>query len=300
MVWDAVVWREDDKRVAFSEARKICREAAALCGDKQRKLAAQLASAKTRAAVISLASDDQALAAGVSQWDVDDNLLGGPSGTVDLRTGELLPPDPDDHISRAAAVAPGGDCPLWRAFLKKVTAGDDELAEYLARVAGYCLTGHTGDHAIFLFWGTGGNGKGTFVNTLLGVVGGGGRDPPPEPQFETRGDRHPTELAMLRGARLVVASETQAGRHWNESRIKALSGGDPISARFMRGDFFTFVPRFKLVILGNHKPALRNVDEAIRRRLHLVPFTVQITPEERDPNLAEKLKAEWPGILAPG
>jgi len=115
---------------------------------------------------------------------------------------------------------------------------------------------------------------------------------------ETKMDRHPTELANLRGARLVTASETEEGRQWAESRIKQLTGGDRVSARVMRGDFFEFVPEFKLLVTGNHKPRLRNVDEAIRRRLHLVPFAVTIPEDQRDHDLSEKLKTEWPGILA--
>lgn len=99
------------------------------------------------------------------------------------------------------------------------------------------------------------------------------------------------------GARLVTAVETEEGRRWAESKIKSLTGGDQISARFMRQDFFEFTPVFKLVIAGNHKPGLRSVDEAIRRRFHLVPFSVTIPPDARDKDLAEKLKAEWPGIL---
>jgi hypothetical protein len=99
------------------------------------------------------------------------------------------------------------------------------------------------------------------------------------------------------GARLVTAIETEEGRRWAESKIKALTGGDKISARFMRGDFFEFTPAFKLIVVGNHTPHLRHVDEAMRRRLHLIPFNVTIPPEERDKNLAEELKAEWPGIL---
>jgi putative DNA primase/helicase len=110
-------------------------------------------------------------------------------------------------------------------------------------------------------------------------------------------DRHPTELAALRGARLVSAVETEEGRRWAESRIKALTGGDPIAARFMRQDLFTFTPTFKLIIAGNHKPKLRNIDEAMRRRLHLIPFEVVIPEAERDEILPQRLKEEWPGIL---
>ena len=112
-----------------------------------------------------------------------------------------------------------------------------------------------------------------------------------------RGERHPTDVAGLRGARFVAAQEVEKGRHWAEAKIKALTGGDAISARFMRQDFFSFTPVFKLVIAGNHKPALRSVDEAIRRRINLIPFTVTIPPAGRDRDLPEKLKAEWPGIL---
>ena len=104
---------------------------------------------------------------------------------------------------------------------------------------------------------------------------------------ESQTDRHPAELAVLRGARVVAAQETDEGRRWAESRIKALTGGDPITARFMRQDFFTYTPQFKLLIAGNHKPGLRNIDEAIRRRFHLLPFTVRIPPEQRDPHLFE-------------
>jgi putative DNA primase/helicase len=110
-------------------------------------------------------------------------------------------------------------------------------------------------------------------------------------------DRHPTEVARLRGVRLAVGSEIEIGKTWAESKIKALTGGDRLQGRYMRQDFFEFVPQFKLMIVGNHKPSLRGVDEAIRRRLHLIPFTVTIPPEERDPELSQKLTAEWPAIL---
>jgi putative DNA primase/helicase len=110
-------------------------------------------------------------------------------------------------------------------------------------------------------------------------------------------ERHPTDIAKLHGYRLVVAQETEKGRRWDETKIKTMTGGDKMTARFMRCDFFDFVPKFKLCVVGNHKPRLDNVDEAMRRRMLLVPFTVQIPPEERDPDLPGKLKAEWPAIL---
>lgn len=217
--------------------------------------------------------------------------------TINLLTGEQRPPCPEEYSTRCAPVQPGGKCPRWRKFLARVTGGDEELQAYLARVAGYCLTGHISEHALFFLHGTGANGKTVFVNTLFGIMGDYAITAPMEAFVESRGERHPTEIAMLRGARLVIAAETEEGRHWNESRIKQLTGGDPIAARFMRGNFFEFRPTFKLIISGNHKPRLRNVDEAIRRRLHMIPFDVTIPKAEQDKDLQKSLEEEWPGIL---
>ena len=125
---------------------------------------------------------------------------------------------------------------------------------------------------MFFGYGTGGNGKGVFVNTVSGVMGDYATTAPMETFIASQSDRHPTELAGLRGARLVTAQETEEGRRWAESKIKALTGGDPIAARFMRQDFFEYSPQFKLLIVGNHKPGLRGVDEAMRRRMNLIPL----------------------------
>jgi putative DNA primase/helicase len=201
-------------------------------------------------------------------------------------------------MTKMTAVAPGGDCQLWREFLKRVTGGNAELEGYLQRLAGYCLTGSTREHALFFLYGTGANGKSVFINTVAGVMGDYARTAPIETFTETRGERHPTDLAWLRGARLVVATETEEGRRWAEAKIKTLTGGDRIAARHMRQDFFEYTPSFKLLIAGNHKPHLRTVDEAVRRRFHMIPFTVTIPPEERDELLPDKLRAEWAGILA--
>ena len=166
-------------------------------------------------------------------------------------------------------------------------------------MAGYCLTGLTSEHALFFIYGIGANGKSVYINTISGILADHHRTAPIETfTASPHQDRHPTELARLRGARLVTSIETEEGRRWAESRIKSLTGGDKIAAHFMRQDFFEFTPQFKLFIAGNHKPGLRSVDEAIRRRFNLIPFTVTIPPAERDPDLAETLKAEWPGILA--
>jgi putative DNA primase/helicase len=142
------------------------------------------------------------------------------------------------------------------------------------------------------------NGKSTFIDAITKCIGDYHRTAPIETFSESKSERHPTDLAGLRGARLVTATETEEGRRWAESKIKTLTGGDKVSARFMRQDYFEFTPQFKLLIAGNHRPGLRSVDEAIRRRFHLIPFAVTIPAGERDKNLPNKLNEELPGILA--
>jgi len=136
-----------------------------------------------------------------------------------------------------------------------------------------------------------------FINTLVGIWNDYAITIPSEMLMASNTDRHPTEIARLRAVRLAVASEIEIGRTWAESKLKAMTGGDRLQGRFMHQNFFEFTPQFKLMIMGNHKPGLRGVDEAIRRRMHLVPFTVTIPPEQRDLKLEEKLVAEWPAIL---
>jgi P4 family phage/plasmid primase-like protien len=219
--------------------------------------------------------------------------------TIELKTGLSREYRRDDYITQlgGSPIDRDMETPLWHSFLQHVTAGDAELQRYLQRVAGYCLTGITSEHVMFFLYGTGANGKSVFINTLRAIWGDYACAAPMTTFMASHTDQHPTDLAMLRGIRLVVAQETEVGRQLAEAKIKSITGGDPVRARFMRQDFFEYTPQFKLVIVGNHKPALRNVDEAMRRRIHLVPFTVTIPPDARDKELFEKLKPEWPGIL---
>jgi putative DNA primase/helicase len=294
--WDGTRWREDSTLHVFDLVRGVCREAAARCEDA--KIASLVSSAKTVAAVERLARADRAHAAVVDEWDRDPWLLGTPGGVVDLRTGVLHPAQQESCLTKLTAVAPGGSCPRWHRFVTWACSGDEELVGFLRRFGGYCLTGTTGEHALVFLYGTGGNGKGVFLNTLARLLADYAMVSPMETFINSHTDRHPTELARLRGARFVTAQETERGRQWAESKLKALTGGDTITARFMRGDFFEFTPQFKLVIAGNYRPSLQSVDEAIRRRFLLVPFEQTITPAERDLDFGERLREEWPGILA--
>ncbi|MFQ8432498.1 phage/plasmid primase, P4 family [Amaricoccus sp. W119] len=292
--WSGDRWRTDTTNLAFSWCREVARN---LSDGAEFKTQAAVRKRAFAAGVEAFARADRAHAVNQDCWDRDPFLLGCPGGAVDLRNGAVLPARPDTGITKHAAVAPSprADCPLWLQFLLEATQNDADMVEFLQRWCGYCLTGDTREHALIFLYGPGGNGKSVFLNTVAGLMGDYATVASMDTFTATRGDKHPTELAMLRGARMVSASETEEGRAWAESRIKAMTGGDPITARFMRQDFFTYQPEFKLTIVGNHAPALVNVDDAARRRFNIVPFTVK--PKNPDRELEAKLRAEWPGIL---
>ncbi|MCX5784572.1 MAG: phage/plasmid primase, P4 family [Elusimicrobia bacterium] len=293
--WDGARWLRETTLKAFDLSRRVCREASASC--EKANIAAKVASASTVAAVERLARADRKHAAGMDIWDRDQWQLNAFGAGTDLRTGELKPHARADYMTKIAAATPQGDAPTWLRFLADITGGDEELQRYLARMAGYALTGVTTEHALFFLYGTGANGKSVFLNTLSAVMGDYAVSAPIDTFLENKNEKHPTDLAGLRGARLVTSIEVEKGKRWAESKIKSLTGGDKIAARFMRQDFFEYKPQFKLIIAGNNKPAIRDVDEAMRRRLHLVPFTVTIPPEKRDQTLSDRLLAEGDGIL---
>jgi putative DNA primase/helicase len=295
-MWDGQRWRTEDTLAATDLIRHVCRHAS-LRSDNPR-VAAKLAGASTIGGVERLARADRRHAGNTEEWDADIWLLNTPGGVIDLRTGRIRPHSREDRMTKITTATAKGDCPTWKAFLADVTGNDPELMSYLQRMAGYCMAGVTSEHALFFLYGTGANGKSVFLNVLSTILGDYAANAPMDTFMETRSDRHPTDLAGLRGARFVSATETEQGRRWNESKMKEITGGDRVSARFMRQDFFTFIPQFKLIIAGNHKPSIRNIDEAMKRRMHLVPFTITIPPERRDGNLTEKLLKERDGILA--
>ncbi len=292
--WLGFRWQLDRTARAFHYTREVSRAASRRENTSVRMSMGRRAFA---AGVEQFARTDPKFARTAMDFDGNPNLLGTPAGTVDLMTGDLRSADPTEGISRATAVGPSvdEDCPGWKRFLGEATGGDVELIRFLQQWSGYCLTGHTREHGLVFMWGPGGNGKSVFLNTVSSILGDYAVASAMETFEAARSSRHSTDLAMLNGARLVTASETEEGREWAEARIKHMTGGDPITARFMRQDNFTFVPQFKLTLVGNHKPAIRSLDDAIRRRFMIVPFTR--APSAPDRELFDKLHHEYPGIL---
>ncbi|WP_374433344.1 phage/plasmid primase, P4 family [Tabrizicola sp.] len=293
--WDGGVWRRDDTQLVRQRMRLICR---AVAGEAKPHEARRIASEKTLTASLKLAASDPRVATTHIAWDAHPMLLNTRSGILDLETGEERPHDPSLMMTQITSASVGSGCPRWLAFLDEVTGGDRELVGYLQRLAGYCLTGRTSEQVFVFLHGEGANGKSVFLGTLAHVLGSYAATATLDTFAASRSSRHLTELAGLRAARLVLVPETEGGQAWAEARIKTVTGGESIRANFMHQDHFEFRPQFKLLVAGNHRPTVSNVGEAMRRRLHLVPFTVTIPPELRDSKLAEALQAEADGILS--
>jgi putative DNA primase/helicase len=265
-------------------------------------------------AMLDLARSEPGIPLLPADLDRDPWLFNCPNGTLDLRTGELRQHRREDLITKLCPTEydAGAPCPNWLAFLDAIFRGDEYLILFVQRLLGYCLTGDVREQVLPIFWGGGANGKSTLVNAVLATMGPDfAMKAPPDLLMQSRGERHPTELAALFGKRLAVVSETNQGRRLNEALVKDLTGGEPITARRMREDFWTFTATHKAVLLTNHRPQVSGTDHAIWRRLPLVPFEERfwnpddsadadkhLDPELRqDKTLGDKLAAEAPGIL---
>lgn len=263
----------------------------------KRKEAEYLEAAKTIAAIERLARTDRRVAVSIAEMDADPWLLGTPAGTVDLRSGDLRAARREDLITKLTAAAPGSEKPKWANFLGRVTREKPGLAEFLQRYFGHALCGLIRDHRLLFVYGPGANGKSVLLNTIARAFGDYARPLPIEALLDQRTQEHPTAIAGLVGARLVTASEVERGRRWSSVRLKGLTGGDRLTARLMRQDYFDFIPTFKICISGNAIPSLGYIDEAVRRRLLIVPMDWVIPEEERNPYLLEELEPELGGVL---
>lgn len=294
--WDNGCWRIDTTGRAFEACRTLCRSLSEEPGVSARK-AEKMRSYSFVSAVERFARTAKEMVVTSDMWNPDDMIIGTPGGIIDIAAGSVRPAQQDDMITRQTAVAPSGsaECPEWQAFLHQVTNGDQGLIRFLKAWCGYTLTGLTREHALLFIYGPGGNGKSVFLNTIAGIMGDYCETASIDTFTASRFEKHSTDIASLAGARMVSTSETEEGQAWAEAKIKSMTGGDKLKARFMRQDNFEFQPKFKLVIVGNHRPVLHNVDDAAKRRFNIVPFIYR--PEKPDKGLEGRLREEWPGIL---
>jgi P4 family phage/plasmid primase-like protien len=304
-VWDGRRWALDDKCI---QAQARAKETAIAIFDEIREApdrdarmrhAKHSQSKNSVEAMIWLTRSEPDIPVRLTDFDKDGWLLNVGNGTIDLRTGQLRPHAREDLISNLVEVNfdLAADCDQWDAFLWRVTDRNDELYAYLRRLVGYLLVGDVSDQSLHFLYGLGNNGKSVFCEVLMRLMGEYAVTVSPDLIMLKRHGGIPNDVARLRGVRAALMNETSQGARFDEAKLKDLTGGDTLTARFLHQEFFDFSPTHRIIIRGNHKPAINGTDEGIWRRLRLVPFTVTIPEEERDPHLLEALEAELPGIL---
>lgn len=310
LVWNGTSWIPDEIGRVHMFAKRTVRDMLREAGDsedyEQRKALAKWAirseSAAALASIVQVARTEPDVPVLTAALDASPWLFTVANGTLDLWTGEVGPHRREDLITKASPVAydPNATCPRWLEFLHRIMEGDETRVSYLQRAIGYSLTGDTSERAMFVLYGKGKNGKSTMLSVISELVGDFATRTPTETLMQKQNEGIPNDIAKLRGARFVFASEAEDGKRLAESLIKDLTGEDRIAARFMRQEWFEFVPTFKIWFSTNHRPVIRGTDEAIWDRLKLVPFNYRFPDGEQRPKhevLAE-FRAELPGILA--
>jgi len=328
-VWDNTRWRRDTTNKAANHCRLMLRRIALQCfksayrrlynptevpnetsqsrATRRNNAKSQaiksvkiIKSQRTRDAVLRMAVDDPRITCAPDLWDGGHAkmLFNTPNGTVDLRTGAVREPQQSDYITKMARVSPSDmPTPHWDQFLSEATKNNQELISYLQRVFGYCLTGETIEQTMFFCHGPTNSGKSVVTNIITHIMDEYWLNTS-EGTFSSKSiDRHTQDIARLVNARFVTAQETDEGSRWNEARLKRLTGQDRITARLMRQNDFEYTPQMKIFIIGNHKPSLSSLDDAIRRRFQLIQFTERVPPERINKRLGDMLETEAPGIL---
>jgi putative DNA primase/helicase len=308
LCWNEKQWASDETgevvRLAKATARRIYREAAEIEDDGPRKAAAKWAHESERAeriaAMIKLAQSEPGVPALPAELDSDRWLLNCLNGTIDLRTGKLLPHRRKHLITKLAPVDydPATTCPRWLRFLEEIFEPHPDIVPFIQRAVGYSLTGDTREECLFLLWGTGRNGKGTFIKIVAAALGDYAGTADFSAFVQRHSDNGPRDdIANMMGKRFVSAQESREGAALAESLVKWLTGGDRVRARRLYENSYEFDPTHKVWLATNHKPAIRGTDPAIWSRLKLVPFEVSFEGRE-DKTLKQALLRELPGILA--
>lgn len=306
VIWNGKRWEPDDTGhivgLAKDAVLAIFDEAKDAPGPETQKAiaawAAKSQSSSRLTAMIDLARNEVPVRPG--DLDANPMLLNVQNGTVDLRTGELRPPRQDDYLTKICGANYRSDAtaPVFRQFLARIFRTHSALVEYVQKVLGYASCGLTSEQALFFAYGQGRNGKTTLFDIVMHVLGDYASKADRELLTAIDGTAHPANIADLQGRRMVICSETNEGRRFDEARLKDLTGETRIKARFLYGQFFEFIATHKLFLYSNHKPLVRGTDMGFWRRMNLIPFVETIAQDEVDGALPDKLLAEADGVLA--
>lgn len=301
--WDGKRWKEDKsrkvERITSKTLRKLFKSEdkyEVRWGKQCEKRAIRMNSIKDMIPLVPAQRAD---------FDKHKYLLNVKNGVIDLKTGELSLHDRDFMLTKMANVEykKEEDCPNWKAFLESIfkdTEGntDYELIDFIQKAIGYSLTSDISEQVMFFLYGGGRNGKSTFINTIKNVLDDYAKQTNSDTFIKKKHDSGANnDIARLAGARFVSAVESEEGQQLSEALVKQITGGEPISARFLRQEFFEFTPEFKVFFTTNHKPIIKGMDEGIWRRVRMIPFTVKIPKEKINRKLPEKLSMEMSGIL---
>lgn len=307
LTWNGNTWEEDaSERTVRMLAKAVARHRRDMAKfienetdfKRELKWARTSESRPRREAMLELVKYEAPISDPGTGWDNQPGLLAVGNGVVDLRTGELRPGNPDDRLTMQSWVRynPDAKAPRWEKFLNEIFMGDEELVEFIHHAVGYSATGDTSEQVIFLLWGTGANGKSTFLEIIRKVLSGYAINLPFS-VFELRSrSAIPNDVATLVGRRFATANETNEAVELNEARIKSLTGSDPITVRKLYKEYFTFLPQSKYWLAFNHKPRVTDDSPGFWRRVRIVPFAKSFT-QNPEKNLIEILHAEAEGIL---
>lgn len=297
-VWNGRQWTQDNDSRIGRFVQGHCKELAkaAIENHDGNKVSSLLGQRKVKSTEM-LARDNMPVS--IDEFDSHRMLFNCQNGVMDLEGLRFIEHDAALMMRQISPVTfdANAECSLWETFLERVMGGNRNLIDFLRRAVGYSLSGENTEQCMFILIGEGKNGKSTFINAIKELMGGYANTMGIESLVATSGSRQSNDLARLHRSRFVYASEAECSQRLAEARIKAITGGEAISARFLYQEYFEFVPQFKLWLMTNNMPTITGTDEGLWRRLMFVPFNVTITEEERDPALPEKLRAELPGIL---
>jgi putative DNA primase/helicase len=307
IVWNGKHWQMDDGYLIHDRGlrmiRNIYAELLQTTDYRDRldieKYAIQSESARRRKAFVEAASWIPELNIKTDDLDKDPWLLNVENGTINLRSGSLREQRAEDLITKIANVRfdPLAPCPVWRKFVMEIMNYNTDLIRFIQTAVGWAVTGDTSEQTMFILFGSGANGKSTFLNAIMNLLGDYAIATPTETFMRKSGEQITNDIARLRGTRFVTTTEAEQGKRLSEPLIKQITGNDRMTARFLYGEFFNFVPTFKIFMATNHKPVIKGTDYGIWRRIKLIPFTTTIEEEKQDKNLEQKLMEEGPGIL---
>ncbi|PFO18829.1 DNA primase [Bacillus thuringiensis] len=296
-IWDGKRWKVDTKKEIERITAKVLRSLSKSDDEAEAKWSRMCERRNIRMNSI---KDLMPLVPGErGDFDTHKYLLNVENGIVDLKTGKLQQHDRELGLTKITNIAfdENAKCPEWLNFLDQIFQGDKELAEYMQRLIGYSLTGEITEQIMVFLIGGGSNGKSTFINIIKDIMGDYGRQAKSDTFIKKKETGANNDIARLVGSRFVSAIESEDGEQLSEAFVKQITGGEPVLARFLRQEFFEFIPEFKVFFTTNHKPVIKGVDEGIWRRIRLIPFNLQLPKEKRDKKLPEKLSLEMPGIL---